>query len=209
MSMSKGIVGIILAGGEASRMGGGDKGMLALAEASLMETVIARLSPQVDRLALNANGDPERFAILGLDVVSDPLPERVGPLGGILAGLQWARQNAPGATHIVTAAADTPFFPDDLVDRLTEAGGSAKTVALARSGERLHPVFGLWPVCIADDLARHIAEGGSRRVAAYACDIQKAAIVDFPQSAEGDPFFNVNTPDDLEQARDRSRREKS
>lgn len=206
--MSKGIVGIILAGGEASRMGGGDKGMLALEETSLLETVIARLSPQVDRLALNANGDPKRFASLGLDVVADPLPERVGPLGGILAGLQWARQNAPEASHIVTAAADTPFFPDDLVDRLAKAGGSAETVALACSGDRLHPVFGLWPVSIADDLARHIAEGGSRRVAAYACDIQKAVIVDFPQSPEGDPFFNVNTPDDLEQARERNRREK-
>ncbi|WP_295809992.1 molybdenum cofactor guanylyltransferase MobA [uncultured Nitratireductor sp.] len=205
MNANNGIVGIILAGGAAERMGGGDKGMLPLNSKSLIETVRDRLSPQVDRIALNANGDPRRFAIFGLEVIADPLAERVGPLGGILAGLEWARRTVPSASHVVTAAADTPFFPRDLVSRL--AAAMTGRPAVACSGGRVHPIFALWPVELADDLARHLARNGSRRVAAYACEMHSAALVEFPSEPDSDPFFNVNTPDDLLVARERHQRE--
>lgn len=205
--MRKGIVGVILAGGTARRMGGGDKGMLHLNGKWVIEAVLDRLSPQVDRVALNANGDPHRFAALGLEVIADPVPEPVGPLGGVLAALQWARSAVPEASHVATAAADTPFFPRDLVARLADAAGASSAPAIARTSGRLHPVFALWPVELADDLARHLVEGGRRRVTAYACDLHNAAIVDFPCGPGDDPFFNINTPDDLERARERHRRE--
>ena len=151
-----GPLGVILAGGQARRMGGGDKGLLTLGNRSILERVIARLGPQVSDMALNANGNPERLGDFGLPVISDTVEGFVGPLAGVLAGMEWAA--GQGATHIVTVAADTPFFPDDLVARLlSSANSTGKPIALAATpdperGMNRHPTFGLWPVALRDDL---------------------------------------------------------
>lgn len=185
--------GVILAGGQATRMGGGDKGLLLLGGRSLLSRVIDRFSPQVDALALNANGDFARFASFGLPVVPDSIEGFAGPLAGVLAGMDWAARN--GATHIVTAAADTPFFPADLVPQLMLAAETqGKPIALARTQNGRHPTFGLWPVALRDDL-RAALKGGVRKVVAWT-DTHGTAMADFP-SDQFDPFFNVNTPDDL------------
>ncbi len=197
------IAGVVLAGGRASRMGGGDKGMLAIGQSTMLEHVIERLAPQVTAMALNANGDPARFSALGLDTVADPVPEQVGPLGGILAAMRWAAAHPMHFKRVVTVAADTPFFPENLVHRLLEiAADSDNRIVLARSGDRLHPTFGLWPTALADDLAAHISSGKPRRVTAYAIEKHNAGIADFPLRAGFDPFFNINTPQDLATARD-------
>ncbi|WP_169306072.1 molybdenum cofactor guanylyltransferase [Sulfitobacter sp. 15WGC] len=121
-------LGVILAGGQATRMGGGDKGLLPLGQGTLLSSVIDRLEPQVAGLALNANGDAARFADLGLPVLADSIEGFAGPLAGVLAGLDWAAEQ--GAESIVTAAADTPFFPCDLVPRLLlAADGMAHPLA--------------------------------------------------------------------------------
>lgn len=189
-------LGVILAGGQARRMGGGDKGLLTVGQTTLLDLVIDRLSPQVEGLAINANGDPARFARFGLPVLADMIAEYPGPLAGVLAGLDWAA--GQGGTHIVTAAADTPFFPADLVPRLTLASEqSGKPIALARTENGRHPTFGLWPVDLRDDL-RSSLEKGVRKVVQWT-DSHGTATADFPVVGF-DPFFNVNTPDDLAEA---------
>lgn len=186
-------LGVILAGGQARRMGGGDKGLLPLGDGTVLSHVIARLAPQVGALALNANGDPGRFAHLGLPVVADSIDGFAGPLAGVLTGLDWA--HGQGASQIVTAAADTPFFPCDLVPRLLLAGETAPIV-LAATADGMHPTFGLWSVALRDDL-RAALRGGLRKVVQWT-DRHGAvtALFDDP----GEPFFNVNTPADLERA---------
>ncbi len=190
--------GVILAGGLSRRMGGGDKGLLDLGGATILSRVIDRLGPQVDGLAINANGDPARFKDRGLPVVADSIGGFAGPLAGVLAGLDWARAN--GASSIVTAAADTPFFPCDLVPRLLQAGeGMMHPLVLAATRAedgRLnrHPTFGLWPVALADDLRAALADG-LRKVVLWT-DSHDGRTVEFPTGGI-DPFFNVNTPDDL------------
>lgn len=187
-------LGVILAGGQATRMGGGDKGLLSLGNGTILSHVMARLGPQVDRLALNANGDPQRFAQLGVPVISDSITGFAGPLSGVLAGLDWAADQ--GATHIVTAAADTPFFPCDLVPHLMLAAENAGAdMALARTADGRHPTFGLWPVALRDDL-RGALQDGLRKVVLWT-DNHGAATAEFPDDAA---FFNVNTPDDLAKA---------
>ncbi len=187
-------LGVILAGGQATRMGGGDKGLLHLGGISLLDRVIARLEPQVGGLALNANGDPDRFDAFGLPVLPDSLPDFPGPLAGVLAGLDWAAEQ--GATHIVSAAADTPFFPTDLAERLMRAADKANTpIALAATHEdgRMwrHPTFGLWPVSLRHDLRKALT-GGLRKVVLWT-DAHGAASAGFEDNA----FFNINTRDDL------------
>jgi len=186
-------LGVILAGGQATRMGGGDKGLLKLGNQTILDHVISRLSPQVADLALNANGDPDRFSGLGLVVIHDTIEGFAGPLAGVLAGLDWAFRK--GADHIVTAAADTPFFPADLAPQLMVAAEDAgKPIALARTENGRHPTFGLWPVALRQDL-RQSLQDGTRKVVQWT-DAHGTAYADFP--SEGfDPFFNVNTPDDL------------
>lgn len=187
-------LGVILAGGQATRMGGGDKGLLALGGSTILSHVIDRLEPQVTGVALNANGDPARFATLGLPVISDTIDGFAGPLSGVLAGLDWAATQ--GATHIVTAAADTPFFPCDLAPQLMLAAENAGTdIALARTPDGRHPTFGLWPVALRDDL-RAALNDGLRKVVLWT-DKHGAAEAQFPDDAA---FFNVNTPDDLAKA---------
>ncbi|MEP3687240.1 MAG: molybdenum cofactor guanylyltransferase MobA [Sulfitobacter dubius] len=192
-------LGVILAGGQATRMGGGDKGLLPLGQGTLLSSVIDRLEPQVAGLALNANGDAARFADLGLPVLADSIEGFAGPLAGVLAGLDWAAEQ--GAESIVTAAADTPFFPCDLVPRLLlSADDMAHPLALAatpdaKRGTARHPTFGLWPVALRDDLRSALA-GGLRKVVLWTerHDGREAL---FPDEAA---FFNVNTPEDLAKA---------
>ncbi|MFD1914231.1 molybdenum cofactor guanylyltransferase MobA [Halodurantibacterium flavum] len=190
------IAGVILAGGRATRMGGGDKGLRALGDRRLIDHVIDRLAPQVARVALNANGDPVRFADLGLPVLADSLPDHPGPLAGVLAGLDWAA--AAGYAAIVTAAADTPFFPRDLVARLTAAAGPSGLALAATPDEtgrlRRHPTFGLWPTALRDDLRAALADG-LRKIVLWT-DRHGAGTACFPVGPH-DPFFNVNTPEDM------------
>lgn len=193
-----GVPGVILAGGQARRMGGGDKALLPLGGGVILDTVLARLAPQVGPMALNANGDPARFARFGLPVLPDPLPGFLGPLTGVLAGLDWAA--GLGADRIVTVAADTPFFPADLVVTLeAAAAGMSPPLVLAATpdpagGDPLrHPTFGLWPVALREDLRAALADG-LRKVVLWT-DPHEGRIALFP--AGDDPFFNVNTPEDL------------
>lgn len=202
-------LGVILAGGQATRMGGGDKGLLALGGIPLLHRVIDRLRPQVAGLALNANGDPDRFAGYGLPVVPDSIDGFPGPLAGVLAGLDWAA--GQGAYTIVTVAADTPFFPTDLVEKLLDRAqgmehplvlaatprGEERTKSMSKSGLVRHPTFGLWPVALRDDLRAALNEGISKVV--IWTERHAGREVVFPTDA-GDPFFNVNTPEDLEAA---------
>lgn len=181
---------VILAGGQATRMGGGDKCLLPLGQGRVIDQVIARLSPQAGPLVLNANGDGGRFADLGLPVVADSVTGFAGPLAGVLAGMDWAA--AQGAEAVISVAADTPFFPGDLVARLTAAGPLA--LAATREDGRVarHPTFGLWPVALRDDLRVALAEG-LRKVVLWT-DRHGAG-----QAIWDDPalFFNINTPEDL------------
>lgn len=175
-------------------MGGGDKCLLPLAGGRVvLDEIIARLGGQVDCLALNGNGDAARFGAWGLPVLPDSVAD-AGPLAGVLAAMDWAQ--AQGCARVVTVAGDTPFFPDDLVARL--AAGRCQ-VALAKT-ERVHPVFALWDVALAPAL-RLALDAGTRRVMDFAQG-QAAVEVVFPVAGGGDPFFNINTPDDLARARD-------
>lgn len=198
-------VGVVLAGGLATRMGGAkdagaqiDKGRLKLGDQTLLDHVIARLSPQVEQLAINANGDPERFADTKLPVVADSIDGFAGPLAGVLAGLDWAA--TLGATHVISAAADTPFFPRDLAKQLANAAQRENTpIALAATidperGAMRQPTFGLWPVALRGDL-RQALSGGLRKVVLWT-DKHGAALAPYA-SDPFDPFFNVNTPEDL------------
>ena len=191
------IVGVILAGGLSRRMGA-EKAFVSLAGRPLLAHAIGRLAPQVDRLILNANGDPGRFAAFGLPVVPDPVPGHAGPLAGILAGLLFARADLPGAREVAAIAVDTPFFPTDLVARLAAASDGARRIAVASSEGRLHPVFGAFPVDSAEDLMSFLNAGG-RRVTDWLATRPVVAVA-FPSSGPVGPFFNVNTPADLDAA---------
>jgi molybdopterin-guanine dinucleotide biosynthesis protein A len=187
------IAGVVLAGGRSSRMGGRDKAFALLAGVPLIDRVTARLRPQVREGAISAGADRSRFAALGVPVLADPVAGMPGPLAGLLAGLKWAGERA--FTHVATAAVDTPFFPMDLVARLAD-GARHDGVAVARSAGRVHPVFALVPVDLADDLDGFLAGGGSRRAGDWLAR-HDPAVVDFAFVEGIDPFFNINTPEDL------------
>jgi molybdopterin-guanine dinucleotide biosynthesis protein A len=203
--------GLLLAGGQSRRMseafaeGRGDKGLLEIAGKPMLGHVIERLKPQVGALVINANGDPARFAEFALPIVPDTVEGFAGPLAGILAGLRWSKANAPEATHLVSVSTDAPFLPANLVECL-QAGLEASTgaIALARSDGGLHPVIGLWPVALADDLEEAL-RAGTRKVLAWT-DRHGTVPVDFPfielKGRSVDPFFNANTPEELAQARE-------
>jgi molybdopterin-guanine dinucleotide biosynthesis protein A len=204
MSSSQDIAGVILAGGLSRRMGGGDKGLLALDGRSMLAHVIERIRPQVGALAINANGDASRFAAFELPVVPDTVEGFAGPLAGVLAGLMWAQRNMPNARWIVTASADAPFVPVDLMERLRASlSGRGNAIAIAQSDGELHPVIGLWPVALAADLEAAL-RGGVRKVLAWT-DKHGTIPVPFDMIRAGpeviDPFFNANTPDELAEAR--------
>jgi molybdopterin-guanine dinucleotide biosynthesis protein A len=199
-----GIVGVVLAGGRARRMGGGDKGLLELAGRPLLAHVVGRAQPQVGRLVLNANGDPARFAAFALPVVADAVPGFAGPLAGVLAGMAWARRHVPGGRWLASFAADTPFFPPDMVARLVAAiDREGATIATVASAGRRHPVFALWPRALEDDLRRAVEIEAVRKIEAWT-QRYPVAVVPFDEDG-GDPFFNINEPADLAAAAARSR----
>ena len=193
-------LGVILAGGRASRMGGGDKTLRPLAGRRVIDHVLERLCPQVTQMALNANGDPARFEAFDLPVIADSMVEFPGPLAGVLAGMDWAA--AEGAEHILTVAADTPFFPADLQVRLTaarDATGLPIALAATPGPDKIyrHPTFGLWPVALREDLRRALKDG-LRKVVLWT-DQYGCAEALFPVDPY-DPFFNINRQEDLAQA---------
>jgi molybdopterin-guanine dinucleotide biosynthesis protein A len=193
------VVGVLLAGGQARRMGGGDKCLRPLGGRPILARIIARAAPQVAALLLNANGDPRRFAGFGLPVMADPIAGFAGPLAGVLAGMAWARANRPECPWIATIATDTPFFPVDLVVRLLAvAEAESAELACATSGGRAHPVFGLWPVRLADELQAAMVGEAIRKVDVWTARYRLAE-VDFPVETI-DPFFNTNRPEDLAEA---------
>jgi molybdopterin-guanine dinucleotide biosynthesis protein A len=194
------IVGVILAGGLSRRMDGREKSLVDLAGRPLAVHVAERLSPQVDQLVLNANGDRARFGDLGLLVIADTIPGNRGPLAGIAAAIEWARVNHPGASHVLSMPADTPFFPENLRARLEAALPSDQAIAIARSHGRLHGACGLWPVAAENRILGALAEGRNKVM-----DLVEASdwvAVDFETQGAGahDPFFNINTPEDLQRA---------
>jgi molybdenum cofactor guanylyltransferase len=180
-------------------MGGGDKARIRIGGVTILQRVLACLKPQCTNLVINANGDPARFADTGLPVVADSVPGFAGPLAGILAGLDWAAAHAPEVADVVSAPGDCPFLPHDLVARLTEARRAAGTpLACARSGEWRHPVLGLWPVALRDDLRSALVEESLHKIEAWTAR-HGIAIADWPATPV-DPFFNVNTPEDAAEA---------
>ena len=197
-------LGLVLAGGLARRMGGGDKARIRIGSATILERVLARLTPQCSQVIINANGDPARFADTRLPVVADSVPDFAGPLAGILAGLDWAAAKAPHCEWLVSVPGDCPFLPNDLVARLDEARLAAGTpLSCARSGEWRHPVVGLWPVSLREDLRHALLDEGLRKIEIWT-ERHGIAIADWPTEPV-DPFFNVNTPEDAAQAEVRRR----
>jgi molybdenum cofactor guanylyltransferase len=193
------VLGLLLAGGQGRRMGGVDKGLCRVAGETLLARAIGRLTPQVEATILNANGDPARFAEFGLRVVPDAVAGFAGPLAGVLAGLEWAAANRPDIEWVASAPTDAPFLPVDLVARLLAAiereGGE---LACAASGGRAHPVVGLWPVRLAGALRQAVVAADVRKVDRFT-GAYRLALAEFPDRPI-DPFFNVNTPEDLAQA---------
>jgi molybdenum cofactor guanylyltransferase len=192
-------LGLVLAGGLARRMGGGDKAFIRIGGATILERVLARLSPHCAGMIINANGDPARFAQTGLPVVPDSVAEFPGPLAGILAGLAWAAEHRSDIEWIVSVPGDCPFLPRDLIARLHQARADAGLpLACARSGEWRHSVAGLWPVALRHDLRSALVEDGLRKIEAWTAR-HGVAVADWPAEPV-DPFFNVNRPEDVAQA---------
>ncbi|MGE0279274.1 MAG: molybdenum cofactor guanylyltransferase MobA [Rhizobiaceae bacterium] len=187
--------GLVLAGGLARRMGGGDKARLKVGGVTILDRVLACLSAQCAGILINANGDPARFADTGAPVVADNVPGFVGPLAGVLAGLDWLAANRPDIAWILSVPGDCPFLPDDLVERLHGARRTEGTaLACARSGEWRHPVVGLWPVALRENLRHAITVEDLHKIEVWTSR-HGIAIADWPDQPV-DPFFNVNTPDD-------------
>ena len=197
--MTSKIPGVLLAGGLARRMGGGDKPMRMIGGRTILERVITRLKPQCDGLILNANGDPARFAAFGLPVIPDSVADFPGPLAGILAGLDWAATNRPDVQWILSAAADCPFLPRDLVARLCEALVKENAeLAVAASDGQSHPVIGLWRVGLRNELRHALTVEDVRKIDRFTARY-RLATVSWPATPL-DPFFNANTAEDLAEA---------
>jgi molybdopterin-guanine dinucleotide biosynthesis protein A len=198
-------VGVVLAGGRGTRMGGPDKPFRVLAGRSLLDRVMDRLSPQADPLLISANADPARFHAYGVPVIADALPRHQGPLAGILAGMRWTAAHRPGVRFVASAAADTPFFPKNLVRSFFDNYGARKgAIALAASANGIHPVFGLWPVSLADDLEAFLLSGANPKMLDFSGRHGSFTVpfddIALPGGGRADPFFNINTPRDAEQA---------
>jgi len=192
-------LGLVLAGGLARRMGGGDKARIRIGGVTILDRVRARMAPQCSRVIINANGDPARFADTGLMVVADSVPDFAGPLAGILAGLDWAAANMPGVAWLASVPGDCPFLPENLVARLHEARTAASTpLAYARSGEWRHPVVGLWAARLREDLRHALVNENLHKIELWTAR-HGVGIADWPDTPV-DPFFNVNTPDDARRA---------
>jgi molybdopterin-guanine dinucleotide biosynthesis protein A len=192
------VAGILLAGGQSRRMGGGDKCLRPLGGRAILARIVERAAPQVSALAINANGDAARFADYGLPVVADSVEGFAGPLAGVLAGLDWAARAVPAASHVASFATDAPFLPRDLVARLSAAAISGADLACAGSGGQAHPVFGLWPMRLREALRRALVEERIRKVDEWTARYRLVQ-VDFAADPV-DPFFNANRPEDLVEA---------
>ncbi|MEJ2625280.1 MAG: molybdenum cofactor guanylyltransferase MobA [Pseudolabrys sp.] len=191
-------IGLVLAGGLARRMGGGDKALIKIKGISILDRVIGTLSAQCVDIVINANGDPARFADTGCEVIPDNVPDHPGPLAGILAGLDWLAEQANGAEWLLSVPGDCPFLPDDLVERLHQARrqkGAGVPLACARSGEWRHPVIGLWPLALRADLRKALVEEDLRKIEVWTAR-HGIAIADWSVEPV-DPFLNVNTPEDV------------
>ncbi len=189
-------LGLVLAGGKARRMGGGDKALIRIGGKTILERVLGRLKPACTRIVLNANGDPARFAPFGLPVVADSVPDFAGPLAGILAGLDWAAANAPAIEWMASVPGDCPFLPADVVARLHQVRAAQdKPLACAQSGDWRHPVVGLWPMHLRDDLRRAVVDEHLHKIEVWTAR-HGVAIARWPDKPV-DPFFNVNTPEDV------------
>ncbi len=194
-------LGLVLAGGLARRMGGGDKALIKIGGVTILDRVLACLSGQCPAIVINANGNPKRFASTGLPVVADSVPDFAGPLAGVLAGLDWMAAQAAGLEWMVSVPGDCPFLPDNLVERLHQARrkmGAGVPLACARSGEWRHPVVGLWPLALRADLRKALVEEGLRKIEVWTAR-HGVAIAEWPDQPV-DPFFNVNTPEDAARA---------
>jgi molybdopterin-guanine dinucleotide biosynthesis protein A len=192
-------LGLVLAGGLARRMGGGDKARITIGGRTILQRVLDCLRPQCTQLILNANGDPARFADTGLPVVADDVPGFAGPLAGILAGLDWTAMHAPGIAYMASAPGDCPFLPADLVVRLHQARINAgRPLACAQSGDWRHPVVGVWPVALRHDLRRALVDEDLRKIEVWTAR-HGIAITTWPVDPV-DPFFNVNAPEDVAEA---------
>jgi molybdopterin-guanine dinucleotide biosynthesis protein A len=190
------VCGLLLAGGLSRRMGGGDKTLREVGGKTILDRVVERVRPQVAALVLNANGEPARFAAYGLPVVADSIADFAGPLAGVLAGLDWVAANRPDCELVASVPTDAPFLPEDLVARL--AAGMAEAgadLACAASGGQAHPVIGLWPVRLREDLRRALVDEGLRKVDVWT-GRYRLATVEFPVGRI-DPFFNANRPEDI------------
>lgn len=197
--MNTNVAGVLLAGGLSRRMGGGDKGFRAVGGVPIIERAMNAAKPQVAALVLNANGDPARFAGFGLPVAADVVGGFAGPLAGILTGLEWARINVPSCSWVLSIPTDAPFLPADLVARMmARLDAEGAELACARSGDQIHPVIGLWPVRLADDLRKAMVDEDMRKIDRWTARY-RIAVADWPTEPY-DPFFNVNTPDDVAEA---------
>jgi molybdopterin-guanine dinucleotide biosynthesis protein A len=202
MDLREAAVGVLLAGGRSSRMGGGDKCLLPLAGRPILALVIERLRSQPQNLIINANGDVSRFAEFELPIANDRMSGFAGPLAGVHAGMDWARNNRPDCSHVITAATDTPFFPADLVARFGGALGGEDRLVIASSKAGIHPVFGVWPLSLQPQIEESL-QRGERKVTDWVRR-HNAREVEFPPVNFGDrkldPFFNINRPEDLAEA---------
>ena len=197
--MTNSVPAVLLAGGLARRMGGGDKPMRRIGGRTILDRVIARLKPQCGELILNANGDPARFAEFRLPVIADNVENFPGPLAGILAALDWTAANRPDVSFILSAAADCPFLPRDLAARLDRARAEQDAqLAVAASGGQSHPVIGLWSVALRGELRHALVEEDVRKIDRWTARY-KLATVSWPTEPL-DPFFNANTMDDIAEA---------
>ncbi|MGE0735276.1 MAG: molybdenum cofactor guanylyltransferase MobA [Alphaproteobacteria bacterium] len=209
---ARSVAGVVLAGGRSKRMGGDDKSLVPLFGKTMIERVIERVRPQVSVLAVNANGDPDRYAAFGLPIVADSIVGRrgesgamagdaanggfAGPLAGVLAGMDWAAATSAELKWLASFAVDVPFVPVDLVERLLAAvEADSAVLACARSGQRIHPVFALWPLALREDLRIAIAERGVRKVEAFMRDYRLVEVAF--EIGDFDPFFNINDPADF------------
>ena len=200
--MTADTLGVILAGGQARRMGGVDKALVPLGGTTLIERAIARASVQVSELIINANGDPARFTHLGLPVIADRVPGFAGPLAGILAAFEWMRRQRPDTRWLASFACDCPFFPMDMVARLTERARNerARVAVAASSGGQHHPVFAVWSADITSTSEEVLVRGGYRKMDDFIATLPNVRV---SFSAEPiDPFLNINTPEELALAED-------
>lgn len=203
-SQATAVAGVILAGGQSRRMGGGDKCLRPLDGRPILAQIIERAASQVGPLVLNANGDPARFADYALPVASDVIEGFAGPLAGILTGMDWVAEQAPEVKWMASFASDAPFFPENMVSvMLAAAEDASANLACAESNERSHPVFGLWSMSLRDDLRQAVVEEGLRKVDLWTARHRLVSVAFEPfQTTRGalDPFFNTNRPDDLIEA---------